>query len=260
MLEDLDSNSASVDELMSTLSLYDGELLPGFYDEWVVLEREHLQSIFEQKMGQLLELLESEFRWADLLNWGERWISFGQKPEAAYRGLMSAHSALGDRVKLAATYERCTQSLREFGMEPSEQTRVLYESLRSRKEIPKVVSIKSNLGEKQTPSSNLPNPLTSFIGRSTELKKIADFFVSSRLLTLKGPGGVGKTRLAIHTAHDIAKRFKDGVWWVDLVGLADPDLVPQTVAKALDVREILDRPLIEILLEKFAIQANHASV
>ena len=125
MLEDLDSNSASVDELMSTLSLYDGELLPGFYDEWVVLEREHLQSIFEQKMGQLLELLESEFRWADLLNWGERWISFGQKPEAAYRGLMSAHSALGDRVKLAATYERCTQSLREFGMEPSEQTRVL---------------------------------------------------------------------------------------------------------------------------------------
>ena len=117
----------------------------------------------------------------------------------------------------------------------------LYESLRSRKEIPKVVSIKSNLGEKQTPSSNLPNPLTSFIGRSTELKKIADFFVSSRLLTLKGPGGVGKTRLAIHTAHDIAKRFKDGVWWVDLVGLADPDLVHQTVAKALDVRGFFDQ-------------------
>ncbi len=249
MLEKLDPEKTSADELMRTLILYGGELLPGFYEDWVVLEREHLQSVFEQKVAHLLTVLESGSRWSDMLTWGERWISFGQKPEAAYRALMSAHFALGDKGKVAATYERCTKSLREFGMEPSEQTRVLYESLKSRREIPKAGSITSNRVAKQPHSSNIPNPLTSFIGREKELKEIADLFVTSRLLTLQGPGGVGKTRLAIHTAHDIAKRFKDGAWWVDLVGLADPDLVPQTVAKALDVREISNQPLIDTLIE-----------
>jgi DNA-binding SARP family transcriptional activator len=122
-LENLVSARASADELMRTLILYKGELLPGFYDDWVVLEREHLQSVFEQKVAHLLTVLESGSRWSDMLTWGERWISFGQKPEAAYRALMSAHSALGDRAKVAASYERCTKSLRSFGMEPSELLR-----------------------------------------------------------------------------------------------------------------------------------------
>jgi predicted ATPase/DNA-binding SARP family transcriptional activator len=249
MLEDLDLNSASVDKLMSTLSLYEGELLPGFYDEWVVLEREHLQSIFEQKMAQLLALLESQFRWADLLTWGERWIALGQKPEAAYRALMSAYSALGDRVKLAATYERCTQSLREFGMDPSEKTQALYERLKSGKEAPNAIFGKSNLVADQTHSAPIPIPLTSFVGREKELKEIARLFATCRLLTLQGPGGVGKTRLAIHTAHDIFKKFGDGVGWVELVGLSDPALVPQAVAKTLGIHEISNQPPIETLVE-----------
>jgi non-specific serine/threonine protein kinase len=249
VIKKINAAEASTDELIAALSLYEGELLPGFYDEWVVLEREHLQSVFEQKVSRLLELLELESRWSDMLTWGERWISFGQKPEAAYRALMSAHSALGDKAKIAATYERCAKSLREFDMQPSDQTRVLYEDLKSGQEIPKVISVPSNPVVKQTHSSNLPNPLTSFIGREKALEEIADLFVTSRLLTLQGPGGVGKTRLAIHTAQDIAKRFKDGAWWVDLVGLADPALVPQTLAKALDVREIPNQPLIKTLVD-----------
>lgn len=57
------SDSASADELMTVLSLYNGELLPGFYDEWVVLEREHLYSIFEHHMARLMSLLQDENRW-----------------------------------------------------------------------------------------------------------------------------------------------------------------------------------------------------
>ena len=72
-LEKLDE-SASADELMSALSEYGGELLPGFYEEWVVLEREHISSIFEHHMARLLSLLEKERRWLDILEWGERWI------------------------------------------------------------------------------------------------------------------------------------------------------------------------------------------
>src|SRR5215216_5711427 len=128
------SDSASADELMAVLSAYQGELLPGFYDEWVVLEREHLYSIFEHHMARLMSLLQDEKRWLDILDWGERWIKLGQKPEPAYRALMSAHAAKGDMSKVAATYERCVKSLKEYGFEPSEQTRALYERLKARKE------------------------------------------------------------------------------------------------------------------------------
>ena len=121
-LETLGEN-VSADELIAVLSEYQGELLPGFYDEWVMLEREHLSSVFEHKMARLMSLLQSEKRWLDILDWGERWIKLGQKPEPAYRALMLAYAAKGDMSKVAATYERCVKSLREFGMEPSEQTR-----------------------------------------------------------------------------------------------------------------------------------------
>ena len=240
------SESASADELITVLSAYDGELLPGFYDEWVMLEREHLYSIFEHKMARLMSLLQEEKRWLDILDWGERWIKLGQKPEPAYRALMSAHAAKGDMSKVAATYERCVKSLKEFGMEPSEQTKELYEDLKSGKESPKTVSIMAKPVMKEI-SSSIPIPLTSFIGREKELKEIARLLSSSRLVTLTGPGGVGKTRLAIQTAHDSIKKFKDGVVWVGLVGLSDENLIPQEIAQSLNIREISNEPLIETL-------------
>ena len=194
------TEKASATELMTVLSAYQGELLPGFYEEWVALEREHLQAIFEQHMARLLELLEGLSRWSEVLQWAEKWIAFGQKPEPAYRALMSAHAASGDISKVAAVYERCVRSLQEFGVEPSSQTRQLYENLKAGKELPgKVEALRLDLSRGKA-SSNIPVPLTSFIGREAELKEIAKLLSASRLLTLTGPGGVGKTRLAIRSA------------------------------------------------------------
>ena len=238
--------NASADELMPVLSAYQGELLPGFYDDWVVLEREHLQAVFEHKMARLLALLEGERHWLEVLDWGERWVAFGQKPEPAYRALMSAHAALGEMSKVAATYERSVRSLGEIGIEPSEQTKALYENLKSGREIPKTVPVMATPPMKEV-SSSIPVPLTSFIGRERELKDIAKLLSAARLLTMIGPGGVGKTRLAIQTAHDSIKRFKDGVCWVELVGLQDGSLIPQQIAQALDVREVPNQPMIETL-------------
>ena len=240
------SENASANELMTNLSVYHGELLPGFYDEWVVLEREHLSAVFEHYMARLMSLLENEHRWLEIFDWGERWIKLGQKPEPAYRALMSAHAAKGDMSKVAVTYERCVKSLKEIGIEPSEQTKALYRNLQSGKETPKNVTIRSAPVEKEI-SSNIPVPLTSFVGREQELKEIERLLSSSRLLTLTGSGGVGKTRLAIHTAQDLIRQFKDGVYWVGLVGVADEDLIPQVIAGSLNVREIPDEPLMEIL-------------
>src|SRR5215213_3057999 len=240
------SETAPADELIAVLSAYEGELLPGFYDEWVVLEREHLSSIFEHHMARLMSLLQANQRWLDILDWAERWIKLGQKPEPAFQALMSAHAAKGDMSKVAATYERCVRSLREFGIEPSNQTKELYENLKSSEESPKPILNSTNLLVKEI-SSNIPVPLTSFVGREQELKEIARLLSSSRLVTLTGPGGVGKTRLAIQTANDANKKFKDGVFWVGLVGLSNENLIPQQIAQSLNVREIPNEPLIESL-------------
>ena len=67
--------------LIATVSLYQGELLPGFYDEWVVLERERLLNAYQQAMNQLLTGLVIARRWEETIEWSEQWIRFGHGPE-----------------------------------------------------------------------------------------------------------------------------------------------------------------------------------
>lgn len=129
-LEHLPAGVASSADLIARASLYRGELLPGFYDDWVVLERERLQAHFEQTMQELLQRLIGESHWQAVLEWSERWIALGHSPEAAYRALMLAHAAWGNTAQIASTYERCQKALRQdLGVEPSGQTRALYERL-----------------------------------------------------------------------------------------------------------------------------------
>jgi DNA-binding SARP family transcriptional activator len=134
VLERARASAASAEDLMTALALYRGELLPGFYDEWVVLERERVAAIFEQEMARLLECLVQEERWEELAEWGERWIALGGTPEPAYRGLMIAYSEMGDRSKVASSYQRCVESLhKELGVLPTEATRLLFEQLKAGK-------------------------------------------------------------------------------------------------------------------------------
>jgi predicted ATPase/DNA-binding CsgD family transcriptional regulator len=89
----------------------------------------------------------------------------------------------------------------------------------------------------ERPPHNLPSELSSFVGREKELTEVRRLFLSNRLLTLTGPGGCGKTRLALAAASELVERFEDGVWMVELASLAEPSLVPQSVASTLGVRE-----------------------
>lgn len=98
--------------------------------------------------------------------------------------------------------------------------------------------------------SNLPVPLTSFIGREKEVEEVVRLLRDHRLVVLTGPGGMGKTRLAIESAGKAANRFRDGVAWVDLVGLNDPSLVPQAAAQAVGAHGADNRPLVEALVER----------
>jgi predicted ATPase/DNA-binding winged helix-turn-helix (wHTH) protein len=96
-------------------------------------------------------------------------------------------------------------------------------------------------------ASNLPLPLTSFIGRERELVEIKRLLPQTRLLTLVGTGGIGKTRLAMQVAAEVIAAYRDGAWLADLAPLSDPALVPSAVARVLDVREVAGQSLIETL-------------
>jgi predicted ATPase len=106
-------------------------------------------------------------------------------------------------------------------------------------------------GSKPPPEyNNLPLQLTSFIGREREIAGLEKLLVGeARLVTLTGSGGSGKTRLALSVAAELAGDYEDGVWWVELASLSDPDLVPQAVASALGMNEAPGRSLIEALVE-----------
>ncbi|HVQ23472.1 MAG TPA: adenylate/guanylate cyclase domain-containing protein, partial [Candidatus Saccharimonadia bacterium] len=95
--------------------------------------------------------------------------------------------------------------------------------------------------------SNLPGDVTSFVGREVEIDRVRDDLLASRIVTLAGPGGSGKTRLALAVAGQSRDRFPHGVWFVDLAALRDPDLLEPAIAVALDVRETPDRTASEAL-------------
>ena len=97
------------------------------------------------------------------------------------------------------------------------------------------------------PRSNLPAPLTSFIGRERELVEIKRLLPHSRLLTIVGVGGIGKTRLALQLAAEVMDAYLDGVWLVELGSIGDPMLVPTSVAQVLGVQERAGTPLADTL-------------
>ncbi len=101
--------------------------------------------------------------------------------------------------------------------------------------------------ESGLPPNNFPLELSSFVGREKELARVRRLLDDSRLLTLTGPGGCGKTRLALVAAGDLVGGFEDGAWLVELAPLADPVLVQGTVASTLGVREQPGSPPTETL-------------
>jgi predicted ATPase/DNA-binding CsgD family transcriptional regulator len=98
-------------------------------------------------------------------------------------------------------------------------------------------------------SPNIPIELTSFVGRKREIADVMRLIGSSRLLTLTGTAGSGKTRLALRVAAEVSDQYVDSVHWVELAQLTDPNLVPKAVAKKLNVAERPDRPLVDGILD-----------
>src|SRR6266496_4754663 len=104
--------------------------------------------------------------------------------------------------------------------------------------------------------NKLPVQLTSFIGRERELSEVRHLVSTSRLVTLTGAGGCGKTRLALRVATDLSSHVEDGVWWIELAVLHDSTLIPQAVLQTLGLPESPNRAAVDLLTDYF--QSKHA--
>ena len=219
------------------------ELLPDFYDEWLDAPREELRALFLDVALKWIDHARANSEYKTALEFAQKILTVDRANEAAHQHLMFCYGALGDRAAALDQYEFCKRALKEeLGIEPSKETRVLYQSIRRQTE---TKSTAARL-------TNLPRPTTSFVGRERELEELRSLIVSnairetflsahhtrseSSLITLLGPGGSGKTRLALEVGHALVDEFEHGVWWVELAPLSDGALVPQQIAKALGVQ------------------------
>ncbi len=100
-----------------------------------------------------------------------------------------------------------------------------------------------------TVTNNLPQQLTTFIGRERELKEASERLSTAKLLTLIGPGGTGKTRLSIQIGVEQLANFKNGVWLVELAPISDPAYIIPAIASVFEIREVQNIPLIQLVLD-----------
>jgi predicted ATPase/DNA-binding SARP family transcriptional activator/Tfp pilus assembly protein PilF len=242
-----------------TIELYRGDLLPGCYDEWILPERERLRQMFVAALEQLIQLLENQRDYHAAIQAGQRLLRQDPLHEGTYRRLMRLHALSGDRASALRVYHTCAVVLaRELGIEPSFATRATYDEL-ARPEVPEAPTATRPITSTPAARSprawpNLPFPLTSFIGRARELAAVKQLLRRTRLLTLTGAAGCGKSRLALVVASDLAADYRDKTWLVELGALADEALLPQAVATVLEVLEEAQRPLAATLVD--AIQAR----
>jgi len=235
----------------AALDLYAGELLPeDRYEEWAEEHRRQLQETYLSLLLGLARLREERGEY-DLAAGALRSVVAQESAnEESHASLMRLYALLGRRGEALAQYGRLREVLFEkLGAEPSSATRRLRDEIATGR-LPPTHLAATPPEEPSDPSKhNLPAPRTSFVGREREMLEVKRALAMTRLLTLTGSGGSGKTRLALEVARDLVGTYPDGVWVVELAPLSEGTLVPQVAAEALGVQEQPDSPLLESLLD-----------
>lgn len=202
----------SPDDLPAAVAVYQGELLPGFYEDWVLQERERLRATFERKIQLLLDDLVQAREWPEVLRWAEHWIGLGYVPEPAYRALMVAYAEQGNVSSMAAAYRRCVQALdEELAVEPSSETKGLYQHLMAAVQqgaSPTTSGLQDTTGDPldyrpsfiESDNKELVLPQRLFVGREPELESLRSQLEEilegrGRVAFLSGEAGRGKTSL-----------------------------------------------------------------
>lgn len=239
-------------QMVATAALYRGDFLCEFqvraaplFEEWVLVERERLRQAALELLDKLVQTAIQQQDWKAGLFAARKSLAIDNWREESHRQLMTVLMLSGDRAAALAQFETARRILvQELGVEPGPGTLALYEDIKQgRTGLPQATDMASpvQIGA-ALPQHNLPAPTTSFVGREAELEQLAELLVDPgcRLLTLTGAGGIGKTRLALELSWklvgDAATIFKDGIHFIPLASLSDPNLLASTIAEALNIR------------------------
>ena len=235
----------------AALDLYTGELLPeDRYEDWTEAPRARLRKIYLSLLFEVATLHEGRGDYGSAEGALDRVLIEEPANEGAHTSLMRLYAIRGRRSEALSQYERLKVALlHTFGVEPSASVRALREEISSGRFPPPDAPRESGQKVVATSTNNLPSPRTSFVGREREVVEVKRELAMTRLLTLTGTGGAGKTRLALEVARDLAGTCPEGAWFVDLAPLSEPEVVPQAVAAALEVREEPGRPLTDTLAD-----------
>jgi predicted ATPase/DNA-binding SARP family transcriptional activator len=235
-------------QLEMALALYRGDFLDGFYvdsdafDDWIRIERERLRFLAIDALDRLAQLHRTDGDFAAALNWTTRLLQMDSLREASHRQMMQLLALSGQREAALAQYEVCRHALEdELHLTPMPDTTTLYERIRAG-DLPGAYPLKPDYDNLEPipqaltdrPRYTLPAQMTPFIGRQTELNDLANLLddESAQLITIVGPGGVGKSRLGIEAARAQLGCYTNGVFFVSLAASTAKDDIIRTVAEA----------------------------
>ncbi len=252
----IDKPGASIEELQAACALYRGELLTDLYEDWVLPLRQELLELYLAAEIQLAQRLHSRGDHTQALAHARRAIVREPSNERAHQMVMRILIDSGDRSAALHQFETLTKELQDdLGVAPSSESKAL--AAQARAATGQQAAPQANIAATSSPAakqsqptrSNLPTPLTNFVGRRRELDELSVLIGEQRLITLAGAGGSGKTRLALETARSVKAYFPHGTLWIELAPLVDGLQVAQALARLLGVQESSDRPLSEALIE-----------
>ncbi len=220
------------------MAQYRGQLLAGVhiddadpFEEWLVVTREQLHQQALVALGAMVRQFEMQGDYASAAQAARRQVELEPWREEAYRQLMRTLAFDGHRVEALAQFEVCRRQLNEeLGVAPSAETIALAAAIEAGE------LIQSQPQPDRHRTHHLPTYLTATIGRSAEVAEIAAMLEHERLVTLLGSGGSGKTRLAAAVGDHFGtqeEQFEAGIYFVALVGVADPEQLETTVATAI---------------------------
>jgi predicted ATPase/DNA-binding SARP family transcriptional activator len=221
---------------------YTGDLFESLYDDWVLEERERLRLSYLACLGETVSHHRRRRDFAKATHYAQRLLGVDPWREDAMRQLMSVRYEAGDAAGALAEFDAFAKRLRaELGVAPMEETRALGEAIAAGRpleaEPPPAAGETPGAGAAAGGArNNLPPYLTAFIGRAEEVSTVKAMVNESRLVSVVGAGGIGKTRVAVEVAANVLDDRTGGVWFVDFAPISDPHLIPVTVATAMELQ------------------------
>lgn len=242
--------------LVESSKLYRGDFMSGFglkdgsnFNEWVLAESENLRRDFASALDTLVEDFSALNQAQSAIPYAQRLIQLDPINEAAHCQLMQLYVLTDKQTAAIQQYQVVEKLLRkELNVDPQPETRQLYKKIRKGELMPVSIEKEAVEPKKVMPKHNLPVRLTAFIGRDKQRDEISRLIAQNRLATLIGPGGIGKTRLALQVGQHLLNRFPDGVWFIPLESLTDEDLIPQTIASFFGPAELSGQTVLENLV------------